>query len=87
MGNLIGYIDITQQKAEKFINSHKSEWPTILNLIKLGRKTGDQSYLDRANEIYAPLIEKDGYGFDGDIEVARRLWDIIRDKTVPPTDE
>lgn len=85
MGNLIAKIKRSpREKAEDFIERHSDVWPVILNKVRMGRMLNKQSYIDDANDIYAPLIEADGYGFDGEIEVARELWRIIQAETTPP---
>ena len=87
MGNFIGYTGDTHSKAILFINDHAKEWPVIINKVRLGRRLKDNSYLKEANEIYAPIIEKAGFGFNGDIDVARELWKIIRETTNDYNDE
>lgn len=77
-------------KALQFIDEHKEEWEYVLDRVSIGRQLRCQSYLDEANEVYAPLIEEDGYGIGGDIEVARELWRLMRALTMPkkkPEDE
>lgn len=81
MGNFIGYYGDVHTQATKFIEDHPKEWAVILNKVRLGRMLKAQSYLDDANLILAPLVERAGFGINGNIEVARELWTIIRDNT------
>lgn len=90
MGNFIGYSGDTRSLAVKFIDDHKDDWAFVVDRVSIGRQLNHQEYLDEANRIIAPLIEADGYGFGGNIEVARELWRMLREKTTPirkPEDE
>ena len=90
MGNFIGYSGDTHSLAVKFIDDYKDDWAFVVERVSTGRQLNCQSYLDEANSIIAPLIELNGYGFGGKIEVARELWRMLRDQTKPvlkPEDE
>ena len=90
MGNFIGYSGDTHSLAVKFIDDYKDDWAFVVERVSTGRQLNCQSYLDEANRIIAPLIELNGYGFGGKIEVARELWRMLRDQTKPvlkPEDE
>lgn len=87
MGNLIGYTadktDMVRGMALQFIEDHKDVWEFVLDRVRIGRQLKCQSYLDEANAVYAPLIEAEGYGIGGEIEVARELWRLMRMATMP----
>ena len=90
MGNFIGYSGDTHSLAVKFTEDHKEDWAFVVDRVSIGRQLNQQSYLDEANRIIAPIIELDGYGYGGNIEVARELWRILKDQTKPilrPEDE
>lgn len=93
-GNFIGFTaDVKKdlhEKALQFIEDHKDLWEFVLDRVRIGRQLKCQSYLDEANRAYAPIIEEEGYGVGGEIEVARELWRIMRMATMPkrkPEDE
>lgn len=83
-------INDIKTKALKFIEDHKEDWAFVVDRVTIGRQLNHQEYLDEANRTIAPLIEADGYGFGGEIEVARELWRILREQSKPerkPEDE
>ena len=83
MGNFIGYSGDTHSKAVKFTEDYKDDWAFVVERVNTGRQLNCQSYLDEANRIIAPLIELNGYGYGGKIEVARELWKMLREQTKP----
>ena len=95
MGNYVGEVVVdrltyARSAAQQFIEDHKDVAEFVHDRVRIGRQLKCQSYLDEANAVYAPLIEAEGYGVGGDIQVARELWKLMRMATMPkrkPEDE